>query len=403
MTSQVIKCNNCNIVICELLAFIQNKMQVMDEEGLVRLCNTTFSSEDIEAAKSLLFESITTAKRKISRKRDGKSKRELHDIITLMKEVDPEEVPIFVARELHKLPPVTFDHIDVTRLLKDLLLLQSELRTVKECYVTNDQFEEFKKELSNNEHQPRNTPQNINCKRGGRSTTSICLDSGPMGLPHFFEKIDCTTSAGSEIITTQDLLSPDSIIRESNPAAERLPVRNESPTISVSVPAAGRTDKKPVECRSLERSMPQANSGSDNKSQNYENDNEWTLVQRKKLKSRLRGSKGKAMLEPNNRFRAADIHIPLFITNVNKQTSENDIIDYIFSKTQTSVVLKKIKMRKEKNYNAYKILVPHHKLALFLNDNLWPEGVSFRRFVYLNKTNRNDNIISNQNSGAMKQ
>ncbi|KAF9797539.1 hypothetical protein SFRURICE_006374 [Spodoptera frugiperda] len=283
MTSQVIKCNNCNIVICELLAFIQNKMQVMDEEGLVRLCNTTFSSEDIEAAKSLLFESITTAKRKISRKRDGKSKRELHDIITLMKEVDPEEVPIFVARELHKLPPVTFDHIDVTRLLKDLLLLQSDYVRLK--------------------------------------------------------------------------------------------------NVIVSVPAAGRTDKKPVECRSLERSMPQANSGSDNKSQNYENDNEWTLVQRKKLKSRLRGSKGKAMLEPNNRFRAADIHIPLFITNVNKQTSENDIIDYIFSKTQTSVVLKKIKMRKEKNYNAYKILVPHHKLALFLNDNLWPEGVSFRRFV----------------------
>lgn len=397
MSSQVIKCNNCNIVICELLAFIQNKMQVMDEEGLVRLCVTTFSAEEIEAAKSLLFESITTSKRKISRKRDGKSKRDLHDVITLLKEVDPEEVPIFVARELHKLPPVTFDHIDVTRLLKDLLLLQSELRAVKECYVTNDQFEEFKKELSNNEHQPRNILQNINCERGGRSKTSICLDSEPTGLPHFFEKADRTTSADSEIL---DFLSPSSGMHETMPVVQQLPLRIETPTVA----GSAHTDKnQSVECSTSGRSIPQAHSGSDKKSQNNENVNEWTLVKRKKIKSRFLGSKGKAMQEPNNKFRAADIQIPLFITNVDKQTSENDISEYILSKTQTKVVLKKIKMRKEKNYNAYKILVPHNKLALFLNDNLWPEGVSFRRFVYFNKNNSNDNMNNNQNSGTIQQ
>lgn len=401
MTSQVIKCNNCNIVICELLAFIQNKMQVMDEEGLVRLCVTTFSAEDIEAAKSLLFESITTSKRKISRKRDGKSKRDLHDVITLLKEVDPEEVPIFVARELHKLPPVTFDHIDVTRLLKDLLLLQSELRTVKECYVTNDQFEEFKKELSNNEHQLRNIPENINCKRGGRSTTSTCLDSGPMGLPHFFEKSDRSAATNTKVITTQNLLSPGSGINESNTVMQQISVPVRTPATVVST--HHKTDKRPVEGSSSERSVPQAHSGSDKKTQSNENGNKWTLVQRKKPKSRFQGNKGKAVMEPNNKFRAADIRIPLFITNVDKQTSENDISEYILSKTQTSIVLKKINIRQEKNYNAYKILVPHHKLALFLNDNLWPEGVSFRRFVYFNKTSNNVNRSSNENSGTTEE
>ncbi|RVE52249.1 hypothetical protein evm_003039 [Chilo suppressalis] len=39
-------------------------------------------------------------------------------------------VPTFVAKELHKLPPVTFDHVDVTRLLKDINLLKANLADV---------------------------------------------------------------------------------------------------------------------------------------------------------------------------------------------------------------------------------------------------------------------------------
>lgn len=71
MTSKVVKCNNCNIVICELLAFIQNKIDVMSEESIVRICTTSFSADEVELAKSLLFDSIKTTKRKISRKRLG--------------------------------------------------------------------------------------------------------------------------------------------------------------------------------------------------------------------------------------------------------------------------------------------------------------------------------------------
>lgn len=40
-------------------------------------------------------------------------------------------MPTFVARELAKLPPVTFDHVDVTSLLKNIVALkasQAELR-----------------------------------------------------------------------------------------------------------------------------------------------------------------------------------------------------------------------------------------------------------------------------------
>lgn len=67
--SSAVKCSSCNIVICELLCFIQNKLEVMDEESLVRICVTAFSEKDIEDGKSLLFESLKIRKRMIGRKR----------------------------------------------------------------------------------------------------------------------------------------------------------------------------------------------------------------------------------------------------------------------------------------------------------------------------------------------
>lgn len=118
----------------------------------------------------------------------------------------------------------------------------------------------------------------------------------------------------------------------------------------------------------------------------------------KKTKYRFAGCRGKAAMEPNSTFRAADVKIPLFITNVNKEASESDIMGYIVSKTDTKVVLKKIKMQKQRDYNAYKILVPQHKIDLFLNDRLWPEGVSFRRFVYFNGPERGENRVKCNNN-----
>lgn len=72
----------------------------------------------------------STSTKLTTRKGDGKTERELDDIISLYKECDPEELPIFVAKELHKLPPLSFDHVDVTRLLKDIVIIQNDLKRV---------------------------------------------------------------------------------------------------------------------------------------------------------------------------------------------------------------------------------------------------------------------------------
>ncbi|XP_022833993.1 uncharacterized protein LOC111361814 [Spodoptera litura] len=143
MTSNTVKCANCNVVIDELLSFIVNKIDVMDHDSLLRLCVTAFNSEEVEKSKKLLFDSITTDIRNIKRKGKGESKmqKDLDDIVIVIKSIDPEIMPVFVAKDLQKLPPVTFDHIDVTGLLKKLLLISSQVKDIQESYVSKELLE----------------------------------------------------------------------------------------------------------------------------------------------------------------------------------------------------------------------------------------------------------------------
>ncbi|KAF9807217.1 hypothetical protein SFRURICE_003332, partial [Spodoptera frugiperda] len=155
-------------------------------DSLLKICLSSFSSDQIDEAKTLLFESLPDEHRKKVRKGQGKENRDLMDIISLFKIVDSDVMPVFVARDLEKLPPITFDHLDVSKLLKDLILVQSEIKNMKSSFVTITQLEEeVKSQLQNMNHTvPSFSIRNVNLKRGG-----ACVyqgrDSGPMGLSHF--------------------------------------------------------------------------------------------------------------------------------------------------------------------------------------------------------------------------
>lgn len=172
--SSTLKCNNCNLVVDEMLSYIQNKLSLIDEESLTKICLSTFTSVQIEKSKSLLFESLPADQRKKARKGQGKDNRVLNDIISVFKVTEPDVMPVFVARDLEKLPPITFDHLDVSKLLKDLMVVQAEIKNIKASYVTTDQLEELKKDIKNISVSV--SPHNINRKRGAcRDNESILL------------------------------------------------------------------------------------------------------------------------------------------------------------------------------------------------------------------------------------
>jgi hypothetical protein len=306
-----------------------------------------------------------------SRRKD-KKKKDVEDMISVFKTTDPDQLPVFVAYDLHKLPPISFDHVDVTKLLKDILVLRSEITNIKNEYVTKEHLEESLQKVS---YQLPNSLFNHNVNKiiGGGYTT----DSGPFGLSPLAHRAE--TQSDSVLRGVDDSASRYSCLAPPN--THDAPCSTDVSTSLVNSTVLENTDdiaaagvdcnlKKPTMVDVLKHGKWKT-TGSD-----------WTVVQSKKFKNRFNGKTGRATSADIGNFRAAEYKIPLFISNVNKETTDNDICEYIHKMTKESVQLEKINMKTDRPYNAFKLFVTKHKMNVFLDDKLWPEGIRFRRFIY---------------------
>lgn len=343
--SSTVKCPSCNIVIDELLAYIQNKISIIDEDSLVKICISSFSSEQINRSKTLLFESLSSEQRKKVRKGLRKENRELSDIISLFKVVDPDVIPVFVARDLEKLPPITFDHLDVSKLLKDLLLVQAEIKDIKESYAPRNQLEDLRNQVMSMKYSsvPAYSFGNINVKRGG----GAYQDSGPMGL---------SLESDSAVIEPSDAKHLASSPSEHSLHLRNLTTNREEGSCDVIAEFASKNTTTvdgdrcgDVGCAGAEVYSYTAPLAPENEPDKQLTDSEeckplyvnvvkssamintindeWSIVKKRKphKNKRFIGKMGNNTSEPEDKFRAADRKVPMFISNVNVGTLESDI------------------------------------------------------------------------------
>lgn len=382
--SSILKCNVCNIVVDELLSYVQNKISVASKDTIVKLCLTSFTSDEIRSSKTLLFDALPDHKQKIKRKGEGKAERDLNDIIDVIRKVDSDVLPVFVARQLEKLPPLTLDHIDCTKLLKDLRRLQDEVNTVKSTYATIKDVETVKKEVQDMKVAPACLSLcNVNPRRG-----AWCMDSGPIGLSNLHNSTvnDISQSIINKspphinVNVSENLNLNDqyrSIVMEGSQSTAA--IDKPSPPDVETSEMSQRTDQLTVPA--CEAPAPTTNAVIKTYDMNYE-DPEWNKVTyRKKKSNRYKGYIGTASVVDCN-FKAAERKTPIFITNVNKNANEAEIIKYINKRTNETVSLEKINIKREVDHKAYKFFVSETKISLFLDKSIWPKGIIFRKFVH---------------------
>ena len=126
-------------IIDELLCFILHKWGNIDVDTLVKLCTSAFEEKEIEASKDILFNLLcdknaetTFKKRRSVQVNKSKSVNFLHDICQLLEENGSAKLPNFVALDLGKLPPITFDNLDVTVLLNKIEKLSCTVNFLKD-------------------------------------------------------------------------------------------------------------------------------------------------------------------------------------------------------------------------------------------------------------------------------
>lgn len=412
-----LKCNGCNIVINELLCFVQNKIDVMNNVSPALLCKQAFSEEEITEAKSLLFDSVK--QRRIKRRGDEGKNKNVEDIIGLLKGAEPEIFPTFVAQNLHKLPPVTFDHVDVTRLLKDITTMQREIShlnekcaSFQELYVTKNDFKQeieshFK--VSNNEPQRYSLKHSyVNYKRGGSCLHgSPECNSGPMGLMTLRAQSDSPSVMEQKLLDDRLSLSRTSAVAAGTgisvpvaPAqwaepAQVTQAHVEAPglTTAVSNNDLHTSTEAPVRSADAVMSCQAISEMQRADAEQNKNAGEWIHVQRRK-KSRFKGTKGTAVVNVAERFKAADVQIPLYIYNVSKEVTERDVANYVLEKTNVTIMPERVDVVKsEKDYTSFKFFIPRSKLALFNNNELWPEGIYFRRYIMFRKGKKTSALL----------
>lgn len=423
-SNNIVKCSQCNIVISEVLSFIQNKIDVMCNDSLIQICKSAFSEEEVKHAKCLLFQAIPHSKRMINRKSKGKVTRDLEDIISLFKQTDPELIPVFVARDLHKLPPITFDHVDVTSLLRNILVLQSEVKYMKENFVTQSQVEEIYSRKISRQHPVLSPIETTHCNINSHRGACMLDESSYIDMceanctDQLFQKsetnIMSTDMQTNKKVTVEPTSHRTNLSRTDTSLLQPLALtgnecvsvplaqvasqaqRVEAPykTTVVSPDRSQRnaeeanervqrtiTESEQVECRQsqpadmLEKSWANIAQGG-----------EWKqVINKRKIYNRFKGNKGRAVPTLDGKFKAADIKTMFYIYNVDKNATAEDIRDYVLNKTQVEISPELITMKQAKGYIAYKFRIPRHKLPVFLDENLWPEGISFRRFFSFNK------------------
>lgn len=326
-----------------------------------------------------------------------KAERDILDILSLFKSVEPDLTPIFVARNLDKLPAVDFDHLDASKLLKDINILKNELRLMRETYVTTDELNLLRMDLENLKRASLVNvfDTRINTKRGTATAgtlDSFNLDSGPIGLTHIPTDVELSGLGQSYSFTLKQQSQHPSVSAAAGltPAGQICSQPNQVVDVQRERPPAGDDTAElcdTVEVQSSENTAAHRDEPTRELAMEVNQPTtDWTVVRNKKSKKekdQFLSKRGTA--SSSEKFKAAPSKVPLFLSNVHIDTSKTDIAEYIFNKTQEEVSMVQMSIKNDKRHKAFKIFVPRQKLDTYLDKNFWPEGIIYRRFIHNSK------------------
>lgn len=354
------------IIINELLTFIQNKIDILDELSILQICASNFSDADIESGKDMLFSSITDAPRCVSRKGEDKNKKNLKDMIKLLKETDPEKQPLFVAKELNRLPPVTFDHVDVTRLLKDITLLKNELQSLRMESVSRTEIMKLHDEIK---------LFSCNCKK---SDTANISSTKRMRHKSMNSQVNNTYTPLPPAATTQLRAVPAPAPQPPPPPSLSEHPRSDKVECSepVLIQSSGSTHMPTY--RDIVSTRAQLNSTIiDLNGTNFTDENGFTRVVRKKqnVRKNKRGT-----LECCERLQVVEPTCSIYISRIKKHIKECDILEHIKERGEECLSVELLKQYNETSFNSFKVTIPSSKAGKFLDNNFWPVGLVYRRY-----------------------
>ena len=124
--------NGKTLVEDELLNFLVVKMKTLSQDDIILLTVNHFGSEWIENSKKVLFDLCPTTQRFVTHKGPQKDANNVKSCLKVLNEAG-ENIPRFVSHHLDELPPVTYNSIDVSCMLRTLERVSADISSLKQA------------------------------------------------------------------------------------------------------------------------------------------------------------------------------------------------------------------------------------------------------------------------------
>lgn len=355
-------------VLNEVLCYITNRIDILDEPTLTRILITNFPEKDIDAAKAKLCDDL--AIKSTSRKGEGRASKNALDMIKIIKEIGAasDKLPLYVARDLHKLPPITFDHLDVTRILKELASLRTEVSTlILKDEINQDEISKLRSEM-------------ITIKNMSTSPRPVCPSVHRPFNRNKTRAFEGNIHSNDESPTVQVTpVTPRERQKQFEPRRDENKI--DSPTHidewgppAMTPPPIIRAQKEIISYRKIAMSM-----ANDRKKEDEDNDG-FKMVSYRKRKPAIRNMRGAG--QSSGILQAVASTVTLYVSRAKKEITAEHIQEYIIHKGQTALKVEYIKPYQETSFNSFLVTIEANNLDTFLSEGFWPTGIVYRKYIY---------------------
>ena len=415
-----------NIVIDNILCYLSTSRDSMKKDDIIRTCLAFYKLDDIVKSKEVLFSFI--GEKPKHRRGEDRLVNEVQDIMFVFErcEIENVKLPKFVSDSYNGLPPTSgFEVVahHIISLIDEISSLRKEVVALKEARLAdnilqqnNDILQEDVLTIKGELRKLNHAIIESNIRRNSLLLSNVegsCLEklnSSKDGVIQSVDNeceplnIDCAQSHVSNVSAneknsngTVDSVSPsapevphDQLLMDRLLFDEGGPPSAPSFSEVCSRPSkVSQSDSGGSGCLNVAQNIGVFNSGmplSHNNAVSMESrvsddcsvrdGDGFQLVQSKKKKKNIIGSKKESNSVLKSAVKSADI----FIGNCDTDVTAETLSKYIRDELQVNVLKCESLVTRYDNYSSFKVTLRVNDRVKLLNSDVWPEGIICRKF-----------------------
>lgn len=389
-----------NIVINEVLCFMIDRMDTLPSDSITKLCENGFNEADIASARDELYQ-YTTAEMRSSGRLSAQRRRganqmsnNLADILLMLHDIDPSTLPIFVARDLKKLPPITLDVVDVSSILRQLNTLKHDVVSLNNRAGTAD---EERRSILKEVHETKYLSTENTTELGRLSIEVAQVNQTIAEMPTFAKVLKSPPAATHKPVNSSPRRDNAAVASQTNVNDMASSSQHKSgETVGVQPNKADPIKRTQSSPRPL---IPAPIRATRDDASNSDNEGFIRVERKRRRRADVPGSSDVTTDQPSQppkELKAAPQqprNLKFFVSRLNPDNTERDLSEHLKQKQVNVMEVKALKTR-HSGYKSFMFTVTADSNPdQILSSDLWPENILIRKYIVKNRfsPNRNQN------------